>query len=137
MRCPNCATVELVRRKVVNSDVMLDVCPQCKGLWFQRGQLERVLPKAVPKLAVPPDAKPGHRACPACQQPMHAFDYPGTLVVIDMCQSCLGLWVDAGELREIRVVRAALASKGDLPPSGLKAEILDLVDQAMEWAIHW
>jgi Zn-finger nucleic acid-binding protein len=40
MRCPNCQSrlVELER-----SDVMIDACPECRGVWLDRGELDRIL----------------------------------------------------------------------------------------------
>jgi Zn-finger nucleic acid-binding protein len=42
MRCPNCASrlVELER-----SDVLIDACPECRGVWLDRGELDRILEK--------------------------------------------------------------------------------------------
>src|SRR2546422_6084690 len=36
LRCPRCER-QMVRRPV--GDVTLDVCPQCKGVWFDAGEL--------------------------------------------------------------------------------------------------
>jgi Zn-finger nucleic acid-binding protein len=40
MRCPNCAgrLVELER-----SEVLIDACPECRGVWLDRGELDRIL----------------------------------------------------------------------------------------------
>lgn len=40
MRCPSCATrlVELER-----SEVLIDACPECRGVWLDRGELDRIL----------------------------------------------------------------------------------------------
>jgi Zn-finger nucleic acid-binding protein len=42
MRCPNCQSrlVELER-----SDVLIDACPECRGVWLERGELDRILEK--------------------------------------------------------------------------------------------
>lgn len=40
LMCPNCNTsMQSVRRH----DVELDMCPQCRGIWMDRGELEKVL----------------------------------------------------------------------------------------------
>jgi hypothetical protein len=38
--CPNCHSnlVELER-----SDVLIDACPKCRGVWLDRGELDRIL----------------------------------------------------------------------------------------------
>jgi uncharacterized protein len=40
MRCPNCGSrlVELDR-----SEVLIDACPECRGVWLDRGELDRIL----------------------------------------------------------------------------------------------
>lgn len=40
MRCPACSTrlVELER-----SEVLIDACPECRGVWLDRGELDRIL----------------------------------------------------------------------------------------------
>jgi Zn-finger nucleic acid-binding protein len=40
LRCPSCGTrlVELDR-----SEVMIDACPECRGVWLDRGELDRIL----------------------------------------------------------------------------------------------
>ena len=40
LRCPACGTrlVELER-----SEVLIDACPECRGVWLDRGELDRVL----------------------------------------------------------------------------------------------
>ena len=40
MRCPSCGSrlVELER-----SDVLIDACPTCRGVWLDRGELDKIL----------------------------------------------------------------------------------------------
>lgn len=40
MRCPSCGTrlVEIER-----SEVLIDACPECRGVWLDRGELDRIL----------------------------------------------------------------------------------------------
>jgi uncharacterized protein len=40
MRCPSCGT-RLV--EVERSDVLIDACPECRGVWLDRGELDRIL----------------------------------------------------------------------------------------------
>lgn len=41
MKCPICDDVRL--REVEKSGVMIDVCPECKGVWLDRGELEKLM----------------------------------------------------------------------------------------------
>lgn len=44
MKCPiDGAELETVER----SDVEIDVCPACKGVWLDRGELEKIVARAV------------------------------------------------------------------------------------------
>ncbi|MCS7083124.1 MAG: zf-TFIIB domain-containing protein [Bacteroidetes bacterium] len=38
--CPNCQTG---MQEVVRNGVLIDVCPQCRGVWLDRGELEKLL----------------------------------------------------------------------------------------------
>ena len=38
--CPNCNTS---MQSVARSGVELDMCPQCRGVWLDRGELEKIL----------------------------------------------------------------------------------------------
>ena len=41
--CPNCNTsMQAVQR----SGVELDICPQCRGVWLDRGELEKIIDQA-------------------------------------------------------------------------------------------
>ncbi len=39
LACPRCATV---MKKLKKGDVILDVCPACKGLWLDAGEVEKL-----------------------------------------------------------------------------------------------
>ncbi len=54
--------------------------------------------------------------CPACQQPLVAFELDG--VEIDRCVGCQGIWLDAGELEWI-------AHLARVPQGGLSQALLN------------
>jgi Zn-finger nucleic acid-binding protein len=42
--CPNCNTsMQALQR----SGVELDICPQCRGVWLDRGELEKIIDQAT------------------------------------------------------------------------------------------
>lgn len=41
--CPNCGAG---MKEVERRGVLLDVCPQCGGVWLDRGELEKLLAEA-------------------------------------------------------------------------------------------
>ncbi|GGD56048.1 TFIIB-type zinc ribbon-containing protein [Paenibacillus nasutitermitis] len=40
MKCPVCEDVRM--REVEKSGVTIDVCPECKGVWLDRGELDKL-----------------------------------------------------------------------------------------------
>jgi Zn-finger nucleic acid-binding protein len=45
MKCPRCETAMLDERE--REGVTIDACPQCRGIWLDRGELERLIARAV------------------------------------------------------------------------------------------
>ncbi len=41
MYCPVCDSVRM--REVEREGVLIDVCPNCKGVWLDRGELEKLM----------------------------------------------------------------------------------------------
>ncbi|GKS61530.1 MAG: zf-TFIIB domain-containing protein [Candidatus Nitrosocosmicus sp.] len=39
LRCPNCATEMMLSNK---NGVEIDHCPRCRGVWLDRGELEKI-----------------------------------------------------------------------------------------------
>jgi uncharacterized protein len=57
MQCPLCRDTELEPR--FSRGIEVDVCPRCRGLWLDRGELERLLdeggaPQAPAPAPMPP-----------------------------------------------------------------------------------
>jgi Zn-finger nucleic acid-binding protein len=40
LNCPVCDNVRM--REVQKENVLIDVCPDCKGVWLDRGELEKI-----------------------------------------------------------------------------------------------
>lgn len=104
MKCPKCTKPDLIEIKVKGRAIQLDACPGCKGLWFDRKELETLLKISVKQIKIPSGAKKQSNLCPRCQKPLYAFCYPYTMVIVDMCEHCEGIWLDANEFKEIKSV---------------------------------
>ncbi len=51
MQCPACSTVlQMTERQGVE----IDYCPQCRGIWLDRGELDKVLERST-RAGVPSD----------------------------------------------------------------------------------
>lgn len=135
MNCPACREVRLRPGRVKHREVEIDYCPQCKGIWLDTGEINRVMEAAHEKLKIPRKAEPSLRTCPQCQVSLLEFNYPDTLVPVDGCRQCGGLWLDAGELKEMEHVRRILSQREQLTdhePTGIKAMLLDFVNGNLE-----
>lgn len=107
MHCPKCEGAILKESTIKTKNINLDRCPTCKGLWFDKGELNTILSvRAVKELVIPnfsshhPNIK-----CPKCHKGMHEFCYPGTTTFVDACTDCGGIWLDNLEWKEISVAR--------------------------------
>ncbi|MCC6720860.1 MAG: zf-TFIIB domain-containing protein [Bacteroidia bacterium] len=45
MKCPICTNVELVMSE--RQGIEIDYCPNCRGIWLDRGELDKIMDKAV------------------------------------------------------------------------------------------
>lgn len=57
MKCPVCEGVDLVMSE--RQGVEIDYCPKCRGIWLDRGELDKILEKAaVNDREIPPPTSP-------------------------------------------------------------------------------
>jgi uncharacterized protein len=45
MKCPRCETSKLDERE--RDGIVIDVCQNCRGLWLDRGELEKLIARAT------------------------------------------------------------------------------------------
>ncbi len=135
MLCPKCDRNALIPQPTRDPDAQVDRCRECGGLWFGKGSLTGALAVAAKDLKVLDGASPTDLPCPTCSKPLCRFKYPQTMVAVDMCRGCSGIWLDKGELREIQAVRSHLQAVGELqahaPVTGLKGTLLRFIDAAI------
>ncbi len=46
MQCPVCKTVNLTMAD--RNGIEIDYCPQCRGVWLDRGELDKIIDRAGP-----------------------------------------------------------------------------------------
>ncbi len=62
--CPRCGTVLTMSDR---QGIEIDYCPQCRGVWLDRGELDKILERAAtmsgpgPEAAAPQGAAPHRR----------------------------------------------------------------------------
>ncbi len=45
MKCPICSNVDLVMSE--RQGIEIDYCPNCRGIWLDRGELDKIIDKAL------------------------------------------------------------------------------------------
>ncbi len=77
MKCPNDgATLTMSER----SGVEIDYCPECRGVWLDRGELDKILDRAVsetPAAAPAPAPPPSYDQPRGYQQPQQGYQSGG------------------------------------------------------------
>ena len=54
MKCPHCAEATLVMAE--RQGVEIDYCPNCRGVWLDRGELDKLLDRAAAQASPAPQA---------------------------------------------------------------------------------
>jgi len=76
MKCPVCATVNLVMSE--RQGVEIDYCPECRGVWLDRGELDKIIERIAPKEPVapqPPRYEPQANSHPSGHAPAYGHGY--------------------------------------------------------------
>ena len=165
--CPVCvgARMEKIHIRDNSGTLILDACPRCGGLWFERGEVgqlsarkpstlrahvptraDRVRPPCIGCHApLDRDAEKcgacGERNvlhCPSCDREMDRREHAG--LILDFCRECHGVWFDNAELSAIwRVNLTAGRQFGSTPrttATGIAAATADGLVEAMFWSPH-
>ena len=101
------------------ADVQVDGCPSGGGLWLDQRELERIEESLVNDYADPlsrPDTSidrvygvarqrpQAEVTCPKCGQELFKKEcHPASLVLVDVCADCAGLWLDRREIQSLEV----------------------------------
>lgn len=56
MDCPVCKTAQLVMSE--RQGIEIDYCPNCRGVWLDRGELDKIIDRSAPAAAHPAAAQP-------------------------------------------------------------------------------
>ena len=51
MNCPVCNETLLITNR---QEVEIDYCPECRGIWLDRGELDKIIERANPQIADKP-----------------------------------------------------------------------------------
>ena len=118
MKCPIDGTL----LQTVNvGNVELDKCHKCDGIWFDYGELEKIIAMGAVQVEEQLETSygnpefregevEGYMRCPRCGDArLQGFTYTYVRPVrIDRCEKCFGLWLDDTELDAILGEKKAL-----------------------------
>ena len=111
--CPRCSETSFKKLKILN--VELDMCNNCRGIWMDGGEYEKVIEFAHNNHTIELENssqlttlreesfQPIRISCPNCGEallestPVY-FDFIHHVVITDRCISCKGVWLDEHEL---------------------------------------
>ncbi|MBI3134899.1 MAG: zf-TFIIB domain-containing protein [Bacteroidetes bacterium] len=65
MRCPSCKSAELI--KTERQGFLIDYCPDCRGIWFERGELDKIMQK-LGEIDIPVQTKKEAEKIPETQK---------------------------------------------------------------------
>lgn len=121
MKCPSCK--KELSEKIKISDVEVERCSACGGLWFEKDELRLAKDKKAPEakwvdMEIKDESinwlnfnlwkdkakfklKKDIRFCPVDEVPLYQISYGDAPVEIDVCGICLGIWLDKGEFKKI------------------------------------
>lgn len=147
MDCP-IDSVALVPRRL-ESDVNVELCPVCSGVWLEQGELEALqAAHAHDHLGDEPESvrasfemarrelePPG--PCPVCAEAMVRHEYGfASQILVDTCPRGHGLWLDAGELESLErfFARQRANSESPVPSRSLWSRVVGALrgDQPIE-----
>ena len=105
MNCPKC---KAPMEKVTQQGIEVDRCTQCRGLWLEMGEREKLGTKPDAQTVDVGEAAEGARQnsvdriqCPECQTPMiRMVDSKQPHIWYESCPVCYGVFFDAGEFRD-------------------------------------
>ncbi len=135
MLCPKCRQATLAEMQVGDVRTVVDQCRSCGGIWFDRKELEVIMDLAARDLTIPASAEITKRCCPRDFEKLLTFRYPQTEVMVDMCRRCDGLWLDGGELTEIRKIRSQLDEHGELNKTTPATGIVGGLERLFDWVV--
>ncbi len=104
MKCAVCSGVELVST-MTRQGVVVDVCPECSGVWLDKGEIfyftktpQYVQAQIEEALQHP---HPSERRNPYTQKPLVELSLFNGDLIIDYCRDSQGIWLDKGEINKL------------------------------------
>jgi len=109
----DCPTDRVPLEIVHFHSIPIQRCPKCEGTWYEKDQLRILKDKEAHgdycwinldlwrDIAKFRAASSSRYTCPADSTPLTPVHYGNANVVVDICQTCKGVWLDKGEYARI------------------------------------
>jgi len=114
IECPRCWEKAIQAKiDIFGPDITIDICPSCHGSWLDEGELQKLLEgrKLANYLTKHIGTKTKSQlVCPRCGGLMDIEKAED--LEVDVCLECHGVWLDGGELKELKT-KAGEGYEGD------------------------
>ncbi len=125
MECPSCKNQ--MSRAINGFGVVIDYCGSCQGMWFDRGEILSYSRKPMELAKIMAEdllgAKSGDRICPRCRGAMEQGGLIKPELEVDRCRGCGGIWLDSGELSELKSLEQLDRARSTRPGRTILPEI--------------
>lgn len=74
MQCPVCESKELVMSE--RQGIEIDYCPQCRGVWLDRGELDKVIDRSQAGSSPAQSQQPQYQSAPPGRDYSHGYSQP-------------------------------------------------------------
>jgi Zn-finger nucleic acid-binding protein len=113
------------------SGVVVEVCPDCSGMWIDwfDGELATVAAQAGPLPRAGPHSERGNGACPKCRAHLEESRYSADGPVVFRCGECAGAFVSRDSVDRL----VALGPVLDTLEHPSKPVWLALIDRLRHW----
>lgn len=136
MICPVCKSDMII---VEQTNIELDYCTVCRGIWFDSGELELLLESfGLEESAVflgtflnaaEADSSEKKRKCPICRRNMKKiFIDESDEILVDVCRDGHGIWFDGEEVGHLLKSLAAKAPG----KSGSRQDIINFLGETFK-----
>ena len=115
LKCPRCHSplsndsLEEFKQNISASTIGVDECKECRGIWFDKGELEKVhdiIDVTFIEIRKIPSKEEQYLplTCPKCTNIVmeKVQNTRDKKVIMDVCPNCKGVWLDGGELKAIQ-----------------------------------
>jgi Zn-finger nucleic acid-binding protein len=89
--------------EIFGPNITIDVCPKCQGIWLDFGELGKLLKDKKLTDYLTKDIGTQSKSelvCPRCGGLMDIER--AKEIEVDVCLSCNGVWLDSGELEDLK-----------------------------------